>query len=531
VPNHGLPWDSVAVLGDFLPANAAWTPDAPALTALSVFDGRVTISYAEFEERTARLACGLIDAGVDKGDRVAFLLNNTAGIEGAVAYAAIHRAGAIALPINGRFVPREAAALAAHSRIRVLIYEAAFAPHADAVLEACHPAPVLILVSEERDSRALPWSEPAGADADRQKLPNVEPGDLCAFLYTSGTTGLPKCVMLTHHNCVAAAFMLGRCFRMRSDDVHFTPFPFYTSSGVHTSLLSCFSSGGHYYMSDNTRAEDLLPEMEEAGTTVFGAVPAIYSFLLQSPAMATTDLTSVRMAWHAGAAVTAPLVGRIMSAFPRAEVLNAFGQTESGNPGTQLPGKWALRKAGSIGYEGMPGVLVKVVDDSDEEVKRDGVGEILLKSEAVMQGYFENPEATSETLQGGWLRTGDLVRVDDDGFWYVYDRKKDMIIRGGHNIASLEVEAAVAEHPSVLESAVVGIPHKDLGEDLAMFVVLTDGASLEAEELRDFLKERLADYKIPRIYHFVAELRRNPTGKILKRDLRETAVARQGVAA
>jgi acyl-CoA synthetase (AMP-forming)/AMP-acid ligase II len=216
-------------------------------------------------------------------------------------------------------------------------------------------------------------------------------------------------------------------------------------------------------------------------------------------------------------------VAEYMRLFPRAEIMNVFGQTESGNPGTTLPGKYALAKAGSIGKQGMQGVKIRVVDDNGNDISRPGVGELLLQSKAVMVGYFKNEEETRRTIRDGWLYTGDLVRVDNEGFMYVHDRKKDIIIRGGLNIASIEVENALSSHPDIQEAAVVSKPHPDLGEDLVAFVVAFGDARPTTEQLRAFAVPLIAEYKIPRDIRYIDELPRNATGKILKRELRKDA--------
>jgi acyl-CoA synthetase (AMP-forming)/AMP-acid ligase II len=200
--------------------------------------------------------------------------------------------------------------------------------------------------------------------------------------------------------------------------------------------------------------------------------------------------------------------------------MNVFGQTESGNPGVTLPGKYALAKAGSIGKQGMPGVRIRVVDETGSDVNPPGIGELLLQSAATMVGYYRNEEDTSAALRNGWLYTGDLVKIDEEGFLFVHDRKKDIIIRGGLNVASIEIENALSLHPAIREAAVVGKPHPDLGEDLVAFVVLEGADEPAVDEIREFCRPLIADYKIPRDIRFIDELPRNPTGKILKRDLR-----------
>jgi acyl-CoA synthetase (AMP-forming)/AMP-acid ligase II len=523
--DHGLPTSPAETLGDLVTLNAKWFGDDAALTATSSRDGQRTITYSELDGLTTRLARGLQESGVRKGERVGFLFNNDSAFEAVLIYSAVHKAGGVALPINGRLVPVEVEAAVRHSGTSTIIVGNGFEPHAEAVA-AADDLEVRIFQSGG-DGRFADFQELLTQDADASSLPDVSPDDFCDWLYTSGTTGQPKCVMLTHRNCIASTHILGRVFTIRDDDVHLTPFPFFTSSGTHTTYLSSMSGGAHYWVSENTRAELLAPEIERAGATIFGAVPAIFSFMVNSPESRKSDLSLVRHCWFGGAAMNASLVQSILDLFPRAEAVNVFGQTESGNPGTYLPGRFAVAKAGSIGRRGMPGIEVRVVNEDGTHVERDGTGEIQLRGASIMAGYYENPEATAGAFtDDGWLLTGDLVKVDEDGFLYVHDRLKDIIIRGGHNVASIEVESVVNDHSDVVESAVVAKPHPVLGEDVLAFVVLTDGATTTPEELRAHCEPRIADYKVPREFVFIDALPRNPTGKILKRELREQVRAR-----
>ncbi len=521
--DHGIPTDNAEVVGDIYAAWAGATPDASAITAASAYGGRRTLTYRELDELSNVVASNLVRHGITRGQRVAFLTSNNAGIEGVLTYAGAHKAAAVALPINGRLTPAEVVPLARHAEISALVVEGAYLEHARAVCEQLATPPVVFAACERTpdgmvDFRRLLDSDGPVTAAD---LPSVEPSDMADWLFTSGTTAAPKCVMLTHANCVAAAHILSRFPGTRHEDILLTPFPFFTSSGVHTSLFTSATAGAHYVMSVNVEAEPLMREIEEVGATIVGAVPSIFGYMAKSPAAAEVDLSCVRLAFHGGAPVSPHQVAQYQRLFPRAEIMNVFGQTESGNPGTTLPGKHALSKAGSIGRAGMPGVSTRVVDDEGTDIAFPGVGELLLRSKATMAGYFRNEEETARTLRDGWLHTGDLVRVDDEGFMWVHDRKKDIIIRGGHNIASIEVENALSSHPAIHEAAVVSKPHPDLGEDLIAFVVADGEERPTIDELRAHCVPLIADYKIPRDIRYIDSLPRNPTGKVLKRELRE----------
>ena len=520
--DHGIPTDNAVVVGDIYAAWAEWTPDAPAVTAHSAYGPKQTMSYRELDHGSALVAGNLVALGIQRGQRVAFMMGNTAGIEGVLTYVGTHRAGAVALPINGRLTPSEVVPLAEHAEISALVVEEAFIAHAQAVLDTLANPPLILVATTTPPLGMRAFHElldPSTAIPARD-LPHVRPEDMADWLFTSGTTAAPKCVMLTHDNCVAAAHMLSRFPGTRHEDVMLTPFPFYTSSGVHTSLFTTAVAGAHYVMSVNTEAEPLLREIEESRATIVGAVPSIFGYMAKHPAAKEVDLTGVRIAWHGGAPVSPSQVATYQALFPRAEIMNVFGQTESGNPGTTLPGQFALAKAGSIGKAGKPGVRVRVIDAEGNDITFPGIGELLLSSKAVMVGYYRNEEETARTLRDGWLYTGDLVRVDDEGFMWVHDRKKDIIIRGGFNIASIEVENALTSHPAIHEAAVVSKPHADLGEDLVAFLVSDGSAQPSAEEIRAHCSPLLADYKIPRDFRWIEALPRNPTGKVLKRELR-----------
>lgn len=518
--DHGIPTDNATVVADIYTSWSRWTPLAPAVTAHSAFGPPRTLTYRELDELSAVVASNLVALGIKRGQRVAFMMGNTAGIEGVLTYVGTHRAGAVALPINGRLTPTEVVPLAQHAEISALVVEEAYLPHAEAVRDQLDAPPLIFVTAPDPQSGMHSFRALLDTSTATGNLPDVSPQDMADWLFTSGTTAAPKCVMLTHENCVAAAHMLSRFPGTRHEDVMLTPFPFYTSSGVHTSLFTTAVAGAHYVMSVNVEAEALLREIESCQATIVGAVPSIFGYMAKHPVAKEVDLSCVRIAWHGGAPVSPSQVQTYQALFPRAEIMNVFGQTESGNPGTTLPGVYALAKAGSIGKAGKPGVRIRVVDDNGTDIEFPGVGELLLQSRAVMVGYYRNEEETAKALRDGWLHTGDLVKVDAEGFMWVHDRKKDIIIRGGHNIASIEVENALTSHPAIHEAAVVSKPHPDLGEDLVAFLVSDGSARPTDSEIREHCAPILADFKIPRDFRWIDALPRNPTGKVLKRELR-----------
>ena len=319
--------------------------------------------------------------------------------------------------------------------------------------------------------------------------------------------------------CPQGGHILAQCFSFRRDDVLVSPSPLFTSGGLHVPLAALIA-GAHAVIQADTAAEAMLETIQRERASAFHGAPAFYEFMHRSPRRGDFDLTSIRTVIHGGAPTTAAAAQRMYAMFPRAEILNVYGLTESGNPGTYLPGRWLLDKPGSIGNVVMSGMEMRIVDDEGAEVVGEGVGELQLRGPSVMVGYHNDAQATADALEEGWLCTGDIVRVDADGFLYVYDRKKDIVNRGGFKISSVEVESVIAAHPGILEAAVVAGPHADLGEVPVAFVVADAAADQpDEEELVRFCGERLADFKAPRRFVFVVAMPRNPSGKVLKREL------------
>lgn len=515
-----MPLEETNTVNQVLHNWADATPNRVALTARSGFHSSVrSITYRELRDRAVQGALALWRLGVRKGDRVAFICKNTAGIEAVELYYASHLCGAIVAPLNYNLTAHELQPLLVRAQPRVVMFEASFRDRLDNAQIDPHCA--LIQLDGDVDWIEAGRDRPAAVQSAPRAVVGIDPSDPADWLFTSGTTGVAKCVELSHRSIWAHSIMFSKSLGLRADDDFLSVFPFFTSSGVHTSLLTALGAGAHYIMANDVAVDALIELMERYHPTVAAAVPSIFTYITRRVSQDARRFESVRMILYGGAAVPPSEIEGYMRVFPRAEIVNTYGQTECGNPGTYLPGKFALTRPGSIGQGGMYGVATRVVDGSGKVVSSPGVGELLLRSEAVMTRYVDDVEATTAVLRDGWLHTGDLVRVDADGFLYIHDRLKDTVNRGGHNISSIEVENALSRHPAVLEAAVVAKEHPELGEDLVAFIVAEAGASPSAGELRDFCQDYLAPYKIPRDFRFVEQLPRNPTGKILKRQLRE----------
>ncbi|GAA1870025.1 class I adenylate-forming enzyme family protein [Asanoa iriomotensis] len=487
------------------------TPDARAVVGRSGRGSYHTLSYQDLDAAAGRVAGALAAAGVRRGDRVGWVLDNGNGTDALVVYHAVLRLGAVNVPVNARLAPPEVEHILRHSGARLVL---AGAQQRDRVAAA--PCDVVILDDADPLSslRGTP-APPVGG------LRDTDPANL---LYTSGTTGRPKGVLHTHGSSLAAAIGWSDAFRLTPHDVLQSPFPITSGAGLHFNALSCLWAGACVVVDDYDTAASLAL-IAEVAATVYVAVPSIYAYWLDSPALTGASLGSLRILDYGGASMPAALIERLRTAVPSAGLMQTYGLTEAGPGGCYLPEEYALTRLGSIGNRcAGPFTRVRVVDEDGADVGSGGTGELLLRGPSVMAGYYRDEEATAAAFTDGWLRSGDVVRVDEEGFLYHVDRRKDIIVRGGHNVASAEVEGALHAHPSVLEAAVIGVPHPRLGEDVYAVVVLSDsavGPTPTVDDLIAHCRTLLADFKCPRRVEVVDALPRNAAGKVLKQRLRE----------
>ena len=491
-----------------LRARALHAPDRPAVIGRSGGGGYGTITYRELDDTAARVAGGLAERGVGRGDRVAWMLDNRSGADALIIYHAVLRLGAVNVPVHARLAAPEVEHIAHHSGAMLLIFspehrdQAAEVPCARLELQTTDPLGPL---------RGAPLRAVEG-------LRDIDPASL---LYTSGTTGRPKGVLHTHGSSLAAAIGWSDAFRLIASDVLQSPFPVTSGAGLHFNALSCLFAGACVVVDDYDTATSLAL-VADVGATVYVAVPSIYAFWLDSPTLASTPLGSLRILDYGGASMPAVLIERMRAAVPSAGLMQTYGLTEAGPGGCYLPEEYALEKLGSIGNRCAGRFTqVRVIDEHNRDVSPGGTGELVLRGPSVMDGYYRDEEATAAAFIDGWLRTGDIVRIDGDGFLFHVDRRKDLIVRGGHNVASAEVEAALVTHPAIREAAVIGVPHPKLGEDVRAVVVLREGATVSTSALIAHCRTMLADYKCPRSVDVVTVLPRNAAGKVLKLQLRE----------
>ena len=503
-----------------LERHALMQPGAPALRFLGN-----TVTWSELRRRVAALAGALSRRGVGFGDRVMILmLNRTEFVESVLAANMI---GAIAVPINFRLTPAEIAFLVDDCEARVLITESVLAPVGNGVRNITSVLNTVVVAGDTAEEGLLGYedlvNEP-GDPAEPVDIPNDSPA---LIMYTSGTTGRARGAVLTHTNLTGQTMTGLYTHRVDVNDVGFIGVPFFHIAGVGNMLtgmllgiptvihpLGAFDPG---HLLDVLAAEKV--------TGIF-LVPAQWQAVCNAQQANPRDVKLRVMSWGAAPA-SDTLLRQMSETFPGTQILAAFGQTEMSPVTCMLLGEDAIKKRGSVGKV-IPTVAARVVDENMNDVPVGEVGEIVYRAPTLMSGYWNNPEATAEAFAGGWFHSGDLVRMDEDGYVWVVDRKKDMIISGGENIYCAEVENVLASHPGIVEVAVIGRPHQKWGEvPIAVAALVASGQEnkLSLEDLDEFLNERLARYKHPKGLEIVDALPRNPAGKVLKTELR----ARYGV--
>ena len=478
----------------------------PNRAALRCDDLRFT--YAEFHAASARVATLLERAGVEPGDRVGLMLPNTPAF--AIAFYGIMYRGAVAVPMNPLLKGREVSYYLSNSGAKALFATPAFADEATA--GAADVGARCWVVDDDGLMRLI---------ADLPEHSPVERGDddVAVILHTSGTTGKPKGAMLTHGNLGRnAEVSVHTLVETGPDDVVMGCLPLFHVFGLTCGLNGSVLAGAMLTLIPRFDPRKALEVIERDAVTVFEGVPTMYSALLSVADQAAAGATrSLRTCVSGGAALPVQVLTDFEKAFG-CTVLEGYGLSES-SPAAAFNHPNRPRKAGSIGTP-IEGVEMRVVDLDGVEVPQGETGQIQIRGHNVMKGYWNLPDATKETITAdGWLNTGDVGRIDEDGYFYIVDRTKDMIIRGGYNVYPREIEEVLYEHPAVAEAAVIGIPHDSLGEEVGAAVALKKGAAATANELRDYVKARVAAYKYPRVVWLVDALPKGPTGKLLKREI------------
>ncbi len=465
------------------------------------------MTYRALDEASARVAGLLHERGLKPGDRVGIMMPNVAEVP--VVYYGVLRAGGVVVPMNPLLKAREVAYYLSDSGAGLIFAWHAFADQARAGAEQAEAESIVVDGVSFPDLLASAPLDDQVADADDE--------DTAVILYTSGTTGHPKGAELTHGNLLSNTDVArADIVRAGPDDVIFGGLPLFHVFGQTVALNVAVASGACLTLLPRFDPEHALRIIAGHKVTVFEGVPTMYVALLHQPDRADYDTSALRMCISGGAALPVEVLRGFEEAFG-VPVLEGYGLSET-SPVASFNHPGRERKPGSIGTP-IRDVQMRVVDGEDHEVPQGEVGEIVIRGPNVMKGYWNRAEATTEAIRDGWFHSGDLARVDEDGYFYIVDRKKDLIIRGGYNVYPREIEEVLYEHPAVAEAAVIGLPHPALGEEVGAAVALKPGAVISAEELRDYVKTQVAAYKYPRHVWIVDALPKGPTGKIQKRDI------------
>ncbi|MGH2973949.1 MAG: long-chain-fatty-acid--CoA ligase [Solirubrobacterales bacterium] len=493
-------------LASLLTESAGRTPEAAAIRL-----GELELSYGELDEGGARLAALLRERGFEPGDRIGVMLPNVP--EFPVAYYGVLRAGGVVVPMNVLLKRREIAFYLEDSGAKLLLAWHGFAEEArDGAADA---GAELIEVEPAAFAAALAEHEPAPGLIDTAE------DDTAVILYTSGTTGKPKGAELTHDNLFRNADVSSRTTcEIAAGDVVLGALPLFHSFGQTVGMNASLKVGACLTLVPKFDPAEALATMERDRVTHFYGVPTMFGALLHHPERESYDTSSLRNCITGGASMPVEVLRGFEQAFG-AIVLEGYGLSET-SPVASSNHPHMERKPGSIGTP-LEGVEMRVVDENDEPVAQGEVGEIVIRGHNIMKGYWQRPDATEEAMRGGWFHSGDMARTDEDGYFYIVDRKKDLIIRGGYNVYPREVEEVLYEHPKIREAAVLGVPHDEWGEEIGAAVVLHEGEELAPEEVSAYVKERIAAYKYPRLVWFVDDLPKGPTGKILKREIEAPA--------
>lgn len=470
-------------------------------------------TYAEFDKAVNRTAHLLVAHGVAKGDAVSLLLPNSA--EYVIAYFACFKLGALANPVNSLLKAPEMAYVVSDSEAKALLVHTEFQGQIEALRGEL---PKLSSIIEFDDERKATEDFAKAGDA----LPSVElnKGDEAIIIYTSGTTGKPKGCVLTHGNLLANARQIVAWLNFTEADRLLTMMPLFHMNAVSVTTMSALYAGASTVVATKFSASRFWQTIADYEITSFGSVATMLQMLLATYPQgvpAELDTKSLRFVMCGSAPVPAAVLKRFEEIF-HCLVIEGYGLSESTCRSTFNPPN-ERRRPGSCGMA--IGNEMKVFDEEDREVPENMPGEIVLRGENILKGYYKNDAATEQAFRNGWFHTGDIGYRDADGFFYIVDRKSDMIIRGGENIYPREIDETLYEHPSIAQAAVIGIPDKLYGEEVAAFVVLKNGMSATEEELMDFCRARLADYKCPKSVRFVTDIPKGPTGKLLKRELGE----------
>jgi long-chain acyl-CoA synthetase len=506
------------LIKDILSRSVKFYPDK---TAVTFKESRLT--YQEFSIRVKKLVSALLNLGVKKGDRIPVLQDNCHQyIE---LYFAIPEIGAVIVPLNYRLGKRELLHILNDITPKVMFVGKDFLDVIDLIKPELKTS-ISNYICVEGPHRGMESYEDLLTNSSETEAGcEIDEGDVALQIYTSGTTGRPKGAMLTHRNVVSNTITATLERRRFENDIYLGVVPVFHVAVEN--VLQMLYVGGRVILLKQFDSKTVLEMIEKEKVTFITLVPAMINFLLDDPDIGKYDLSSLSLLFYGASPMPVDRLKKAIEVF-KCDFMQTFGQTEASPMISILQPKdhivdgseGEMEKLASCGREAF-NVEVKIVDEDDKEVATGEVGEIAVRGHNVMKGYWNMPEETAKTLRNGWLHTGDMGRMDDEGYIYIVDRKKDMIISGGENIYPKEIEEVLYTHPSILEAAVIGVPDEKWGEAVKAVVVLKEGKKATEEEIIEFCKENLASYKKPKSVDFVETLPRTPSGKVLKPELRK----------
>jgi fatty-acyl-CoA synthase len=489
---------------------------SPERTAIVDVGTGQRLTYREMNHRASTCArAWLYGLGLKSGDRLGFLSGNR--LEFIDAYFAAGKSGIILVPLGTRLTAPELAVIAGDAGLSALVYST---EHVETVRELAAATQVgrLVALDDKASAMDLGWEEVVQSIGDGDFVPQVcQPEDPFSLLYTSGTTGRPKGVVIPHRMVAWNAYNTVVCWQLTEDDVSSIFTPLYHAGGLGAFLMPIMLAGGTIVLHHSFDTGEVWRTIEAESCTVVLGVPTIWRMLADAPAFATTDLSHVRCLFSGGA----PLPRHLIDIYRERGVVmrQGYGLTEVGVNCFAMSDEEAWTKAGSIGRPLMF-TEAKVIDEGGQALGPDRVGELCFRGPHVSAGYWNNPQATAESRDAeGWFHTGDMARYDADGFFFIAGRAKDMFISGGVNVYPAEIENILLQHASLADAAVVGVPHEKWGEVGVAFIVLAEGETADPEELTGYLGGKVARYKIPREFRFVDQLPRTPYGKVVKGEL------------
>ncbi len=483
----------------------------------AVMFGEKAYSYEFMNAQANKVANGLVSLGIEKGDRVAMWLPNC--IEFLTSFYGILKTGAVALPMNILYKERELQFLLSNSQSKAVIILEEGLEVINAIKDSLPDLEQIIVIGAGGgDGKTVSFQKMVESNPDAFFSLNLSPDDTATILYTSGTTGNPKGAMLTHRNLLMNAEYYAAGLGADENWVGLCVLPLSHLLSLAAGVMVLFGKGASMHVMKQFQAEEAAELISAHKVNYSFAVRTVYTMLLALAGQSRYDCTSLEICIVTGAVTPLELRKEIEETFG-CKTIQAYGQVES-SPVITMDRVDMKRKFESVGYP-LPHIEVKIVDDEDRSLGPNEHGEICCKGHCVMKGYWNNPKGTRDTIKDGWLHTGDIGMVDDEGYLYIFDRKKDMIICGGYNIYPIELEELLYENPKVLEAAVVGVPNEKMGEIPKAYISLKPGIEADEEEIMDYVRERLAKYKKLRAVEFLDELPKGPTGKILRRELRD----------